>query len=237
LVRIATAVSAVFLALAACGLGACASRPATPAPGTAAVEGMVRLVPRDGAPTPSGGGSYGDRRLRDVRLVDYSKPEASVVFLDTGSRPGGRIELAAEDAIAGARLAPRFAVVGAGGEIAIENRARRDVVVSVPGVEHVQRIAPGGQWVVSADRAGPLEVFLLGAEEPARVWVSPGPWTQPDASGHFALLDLPPGHFTLRAWHPRLPSATAPVDLQAGATTTVNFEIGVGRGEGAHEAH
>ena len=79
--------------------------------------------------------------------------------------------------------------------------------------------------------------LLLGAEEPVRVWVSPGPWTRPDASGHFALTDLSPGHYTLRAWHPRLPSASAPVDLQAGATATVNFEIGVGRGEGAHEAH
>jgi hypothetical protein len=234
--RVASAAAAAVAA--ACLIGACASRPVAPAPGMAAVEGTVRLVPRDGAPTHSAtGGSYGDRRLRDVRLVDYSKPEASVVFLDDGSRPGGRVELAAESSIAGARLTPKMSVVGAGGEIAIANHTSEDVVVSLPSAEHVERIAPGAQWVVPADRAGPLEIYLLGAEEPVRVWVSPGPWTRPDASGRYALTDLPPGHFTLRAWHPRLPSASAPVDLQAGATATVNFEIGVGRGESAHEAH
>jgi hypothetical protein len=235
LLRAVTA--AVAAILSACAIAACASQHAAPRPGTAAIEGTVRLVPRDGAPTHSGGGSYGDRRLRDVRLVDYSRPDASVVFLDTQSRPGGRVELAAEDAIAGARLVPKLSVVGAGGEIAIANRSRADVVVSVPAAQHVERIAPGAQWVVNAESAGALEVFLLGTDEPASVWVSPGPWTRPDASGRFALGDLPPGHFTLRAWHPRLPAANAPVDLQVGATTTVDFEIGVGRGEGAHEAH
>ena len=230
-------VASAAAVLAACALWACASRPGPPAPGMATVEGTVRLVPRDGAPTSSGGGSYGDRRLRDVRLVDYSKPEASVVFLDAGSRPGGRVELAAESSISGARLVPKLSVVGAGGEIAIANRTTQEVVVSLPGADRVERIAAGAQWVSSADRAGPLEIFLLGAEEPVRVWVSPGPWTRPDASGRFALTDLPPGHFTLRAWHPRLPSASAPVDLQADTTSTVDFEIGVGRGEGAHEAH
>ena len=194
-------------------------------------------MPHEGAPRGCGAGAYGDRRLRDVRMVDYSKPEASVVFLDTGGRPGGRVELAAEDSIAGARLDPKFAVVGAGGEVAIANRTRGEVVVSVPAAERVERIAAGAEWVVRAERAGPLEIFLLGAEEPARVWVSPGPWTRPDASGRFALTGLPPGRFTLRAWHPRLPSAAAEVDLRPGETAVVNFEIGVGRGEGVHESH
>ena len=171
----------------------CAAPLAAPAPDAAAVAGTVRLVPHDGAPRGCGGGAYGDRRLRDVRMFDYSKPEASVVFLDTGSRPGGRVELAAEDSIAGARLMPKFAVVGAGGEVAIANRTRGEVVVSVPAAERVERIAAGSEWVVRAERAGPLEIFLLGAEEPARVWVSPGPWTRPDASGRFALTGLAAG--------------------------------------------
>jgi hypothetical protein len=170
-------------------------------------------------------------------MFDYSKPEASVVFLDTGSHPGGRVELTAEDSISGARLGPKLAVVGAGGEVVIANRAANDVVVSVPAAARVERIAAGSQWVVRADRPGQLEIFLLGAEEPARVWVSPGPWVRPDARGRFALSGLAPGRATLRAWHPRLPSATAEVDLRAGETAVVNFEIGVGRGEGVHESH
>jgi hypothetical protein len=219
-------------------LAACAAPPlATPAAGTAAVAGTVRLVPHDGVPIHPQSNAYGDRRLRDVQLVDYSKPGSCVVYLDLGARPGGHAEVAVEKALAGARLEPKFTVVGAGGEVAVANRTQSEVVVSVPAEDRVERIAAGASWVVRADRAGPLEIFLLGAEEPARVWVSPGPWVHPDASGRFALTGLAPGRATLRAWHPRLPSAAASVDLRAGETATVNFEIGVGRGEGVHESH
>jgi hypothetical protein len=225
---------------AALCLGSCASppaRPATPAPGTAAIAGTVRLVPHEGLPSRAVGNAYGDRRLRDVELVDYSKPGASVVYLDLGARPGGSADVSVEGSLAGARFSPRLAVVGAGGEVVVRNRTHTEVVVSAPAVELVERIAPGARWTVRADRAGPLEIFLLGTDAPARVWVSPGPWAHPDASGHYELSGLAPGRATVRAWHPRLPSAAAEVELRAGETSTVDFEIGVGRGEGGHEAH
>jgi hypothetical protein len=220
-------------------LAACASETAAPAPapGTASVAGTVRLVPREGLPARPANDAYGDRRLRDVQLVDYSKPGTSVVYLDLGARPGGHADLAVEDSLAGARLEPRFAVVGTGGEVAVANRTRDEVVVSVPALAQVERIAPGATLLVRADRPGQLEIYRLGADEPARVWVSPGPWVRPDASGRFALNGLAPGRVTLRAWHPRLPSAAHDVELRAGETATVNFEIGVGRGDGAHGSH
>jgi hypothetical protein len=229
---------AIFAVATAAGwLLACAAPPAPPAPGTSAIAGTVRLGPHEGVPSYSHGGAYGDRRLHDVEYVDYSKPGTSVVYLDLGAQPGGRTELAVAESLAGARLEPRIAVVGAGGEVVVANRTSAEIVVSVPAAERVESIAAGAQWSVRADRAGPLEIFLLGAEEPARVWVSPGPWVRPDANGHFAITGLAPGHVNVRAWHPRLPSAAAEVDLRSGETATVNFEIGVGRGEGSHESH
>jgi hypothetical protein len=219
-------------------LAACAPHDAPPrADGTAAVAGTVRLVPHEGVPSHSQGDAYGDRRLRDVQLVDYSKPGTSVVYLDLGAQPGGHLALAVEDSLAGARIAPKFDAVGAGGDVAIANRTARDAVISIPALERVERIAAGGSLAVRADRPGALDIYLLGAPEPARVWVAPGPWVRPDAGGRFALSGLAPGRVTLRAWHPRLPSAAQEVELRAGQTATVNFEIGVGRGEGAHESH
>lgn len=222
---------------AATWLLACAPQLSVPAPGTAGIAGTVRLVPHEGVPSHQDGGAYGDRRLHDVRLVDYSKPDSCVVYLDGAGRPGGLAQLAVEQSLSSVRLAPRLAVVGVAGEVVVENRARRAVVVSLPAVERVERIEAGAELRLRVERAGPLEVFLLGADEPARVWVSPGPWVRPDASGRFALTDLPPGYFTLLAWHPRLPSAAAEVDLRPGETAVVNFEIGVGRGESVHESH
>jgi hypothetical protein len=197
----------------------------------------VRLVPHEGVAKSSGSNAYGDRRLRDVRLVDYSKPGSSVVYLDVGGRPGGVANLAVEESLAGARLAPGFAVVGAGGEVAITNRSQSEAVLSLPALARVERLPAGEELTVIADRAGALEIFLLGSDEPAKVWVAPGPWTRPDASGRFALTGLAPGRFTLHAWHPRLPSASADVELRAGETAAVDFAIGVGRGESAHESH
>jgi hypothetical protein len=226
------------IAAVACWLAACGAPPlAESAPGTAAVAGTVRLVPHEGLPSHPHGDAYGDRRLRDVQLVDYSNAGSSVVYLDLGARPGGSAQVAVEESLAGARLTPRFAVVGAGGDVAVVNRTAGEVVVSVPAQGRVERVAAGGSLSLRADRAGPLEIFLLGAEEPARIWVSPGPWVRPDAAGHFVLRGLPPGRAELHAWHPRLPSAKAEVDLRAGETASVNFEIGVGRGEGVHESH
>ncbi len=231
--------SAIIAAVAAGWLLSCANTPADPAPasGYAAIAGTVRLVPHAGVPSHPQGDAYGDRRLRDVQLVDYSKPGTSVIYLDLGARPGGRVALAVEESLAGARLAPKLDAVGAGGELTIANRTAHEAVISVPALERVERIAAGGSLALRAERPGPLEIYLLGAQEPARVWVSPGPWVRPDASGRFALTGLAPGRATLHAWHPRLPSAAAAVELRAGETATVDFEIGVGRGEEAHEAH
>ena len=49
------------------GLACAAGVPGAPAPGTSQAFGHVRLVPREGVtPGGQGGGSYSDRRLRDV---------------------------------------------------------------------------------------------------------------------------------------------------------------------------
>jgi hypothetical protein len=232
LVRVRAAIIA-----AAIWLMACAPQLAVPAPGMAGVAGTVRLLPHEGAPSHPDSGGYGDRRLHDVRFVDYSNPDSCVVYLDVAGQPGGLARLAVEESLSGVRLSPRFAVVGVAGEVVVLNRAPRAVVVSLPAVDRVERIEAGAELRLRAERAGPLEVYLLGVDEPARVWVSPGPWARPDERGRFTLTDLPPGRFTLRAWHPRLPAAAAVVELRPNAIAHTDFELGVGRSGGGDDAH
>ena len=220
----------------ALALAACASGPVEPAAGRAAVGGTVQLVPPAGAGEHAGPGAYGDRRLSDVRWVDYSTPGFAVVYLDAGTRPGGRVALAVEETRTGTRLAPRVEVVGVGGEIAIANRASHAAVVSIPAVGRVEQLAAGGEIALAVERAGPVEIFLLGSAEPVLVFASPGPFARPDADGRYALNDLPPGRATLRAWHPRLPAVSRQLELVAGEVASVDFALGVGRG-GDHGAH
>lgn len=44
-------------------------------------------------------------------------------------------------------------------------------------------------------------------------------------NGRFRLPDVPPGHYTLKAWHERLGEQTAQVDVAAGGTVTSDFRF------------
>ena len=42
-------------------------------------------------------------------------------------------------------------------------------------------------------------------------------------AGRYRLENLPPGHYTLKAWVGGTKTLSRPVDLQAGSTVTVDF--------------
>lgn len=218
------------IAIVALCLASCASSPLVPPVGRAAVAGTLQLVPPRGAADHGGhGAAYGDRRLQGARRFDYSTPGFAVVYLEGGGRPGGRVDLAVESTRTGTRLAPDIAAVGASGEIGLANRTGREAVISIPELGRVARLDPGSEVVVRIERAGPVELFLLGSQEGALVWASPGPFARPDAAGRFALDDLAPGAATVRAWHPRLPPASVRVELVANQVTSVDFTLGAGQ--------
>jgi hypothetical protein len=207
---------------------ACVGPPGAPAPGRSSVFGEVRLVPREGVtPGAAGAGAYGDRRLRDVEFVDYSRPGFAVVYAE-GPAPGGRAQLAIRGGAVRTRLEPEHAALGSRGSIAVENASDAAHVVSLPGVGFVHRLAPGEVAEVPVGGAGEQEVFLLdvpGAE--ARVFAAPGPYTVVSDSGRYALRDLEPGPHRLAVWHPRFPPVSRVVDLPADAVVRVDLELGV----------
>lgn len=45
------------------------------------------------------------------------------------------------------------------------------------------------------------------------------------SNGRFNLSDIPPGHYTLKVWHPRLGEQTAEIDIEAGGSTTSNLQL------------
>ena len=77
------------------------------------------------------------------------------------------------------------------------------------------------------DRAGVVQVFChIHSDMRATVLVLENPfYTAADSAGRFVLPDVPPGEYRLVAWHERIQPAVRPVRVQAGATSTVQFEI------------
>lgn len=213
--------------LAAALAVACVSAPQPPAPGLGSFFGVVHLVPRDGVTPQSGGGSYGDRRLRDVEFVDYAHPGFAVVYTD-GPSPGGRSRLAIRPEAARVRLEPAHAAVGVGGAIEVANETGGAHVVSIPPLGVLQRLEPGETAEIVLADAGEFDVFVLdaaGAE--ARVFAAPGPYAVTGHSGRYVLEDLPPGPHRIVVWHPRFPPASHRAELAPDSVVRLDLDLGV----------
>jgi hypothetical protein len=210
-------------------LAGCASPPLQPAPNRAAVWGKVTLVPAAGL--DSGGDSaYGDRRLRGAKLVDYSHPGFVVVYAEGAADPVLQsIELTIRDAAAGARIEPEHSAFLAGGTVVVRNQSEEARLVSCPSQQIIRRLEPGGQLEVRLPESGEHSFHLLEARDStSQIFASPGPFTVVERSGRFALGDLEPGPTHLGVWHPRFAPRGADVDLVAGTTLKLEFELGPG---------
>jgi len=214
---------------------ACASAPAPPAPGTAQAFGVLRLVPPAGAEAGGGADAYGDRRLRDVEFVDYSKPGFAVVYVEDAEPPAGVLDLTLRTTRVGTRLDPSKAAVGAGGRVTVRNATDEAHVLSYPAAGVVHKLEPGQALELAVARAGEQGLYLLDVpDSEATLFAAPGSFSVVSAAGRFTLRDLRPGTRVLRVWHPRFPPARREVELAPDASLEVDFDLGTGRKQHSH---
>lgn len=222
--RVVSALAAALLAVVA----GCAGGPPPSAPGTGALYGTVSLVPPKGVRTYNSGASYGDRRLRGVTSVDYTKPGFVVVYLEGAPSPAGVAEIRLETTRYGTRLASRYAAVGVGGRVLLQNATAEACVFSAPASGDLFVVAAGGEATVPADTAGVMKLYPLSLPDvEAEVFVSPGPYAVAAESGRWELRDVPPGRFRLGAWHPRFPAEARDVEVGADGATRIDLRLGV----------
>jgi hypothetical protein len=50
-------------------------------------------------------------------------------------------------------------------------------------------------------------------------------FVSPDTTGSFSLDGIPPGDYTIVAWHERITPITARVKVVSGQSSTINFNI------------
>jgi hypothetical protein len=207
---------------------ACAPPPPPIEPGTGSLWGDLKLVPHSGVVLPrAADASYGDPRLADVRLVDYSRPGFAVVYLDApASRAGAKIAI--RSTRLGARLEPERAVIGAAGSLAISNQSGTEQIVSCPELQRVRRLAPGETLELAPLAAGELHLHLLGSDgRSATVFASPGPFAVVGDDSRWQLTGLGPGRAILRAWHPRFPPLAREIEVRAGSAQRIDLAMGV----------
>ncbi len=99
--------------------------------------------------------------------------------------------------------------------------------LSPPAKFDIGRRPTGEDVPLTFDEAGVVRVFCdIHATMSAFVVVVDTPWfTTADEEGSFAVDDLPPGRYTVRAWHPGGESEPMEVTVEAGSTLELDLVV------------
>ena len=213
--------SALLLAIS------CHSTP-IPGPGNAVVWGHVQLVPRQGVvPQHPGSAGYADRALRDVELVDYSRPGWAVVETE-GPAPDDPAEFAIRKSNHRVRLEPEFAVAGRMGSVTIRNETDVAFLVSDPVEGIVRSLAAGETWSLSEPVPGHHRIHVLHeAGVRSDLFVASGPFARTSERGRYLLSGLAPGSHDVRAWHPRFARVSHQIEIVSGERRRLDISLGV----------
>jgi plastocyanin len=92
---------------------------------------------------------------------------------------------------------------------------------------NIGRRPTGEEAPVTFDKTGTVQVFCdIHSHMSAFILVLNNPmFVQPKADGTFTLDDVPPGKYTMQAWHERFSSVPQSVTVAPGQTVTVNFVL------------
>lgn len=204
---------------------------AAPAP-AGTITGSVRA---EGAPAAAGGGGgdkYASRRYKFVERVDYAKLTDFVVYIDevtSAPAPGGPVRVVQKDAT----FEPRVLPVAVGTTVLWPNED--DIYHNVYSMSEPKEFNLGlysadeAPPAITFDKPGRVDVFCsIHTKMHCIVLVLPNRWfALSDAKGRFVIPDVPPGTYTVRAWHERLPAATQVVTVPATGDVTVDFVLGL----------
>jgi plastocyanin len=85
----------------------------------------------------------------------------------------------------------------------------------------------GASRAVTFPRRGIVNVFChIHSDMNAVILVRDNPYfVSPDTSGNFSLEGIPPGEYTVVAWHERITPVTGKIRIAAGQTSSISFNI------------
>ncbi|MDX2194375.1 MAG: carboxypeptidase regulatory-like domain-containing protein [Gemmatimonadales bacterium] len=196
-----------------------------PEPARAARAGLLLLAALSAGSRPLGaqgavvGGSVvvtdrGDRPADDVAQA--------VVWLSGPGAPRAA-PVRAEIATEGKQFLPRVLVVPAGSSVSFPNHDpfnHNVFSLSDEAPFDLGQYGRGEAKAVTFARPGIVRVYCnIHATMAAFVVVTPGALhAQPGGDGSFAIRGVPPGTWTLTAWHERAPLVTQPLAVRADTT-------------------
>jgi plastocyanin len=165
----------------------------------------------------------------DESLAASNGRLANVVVTLDGAPPGAARRVTLDQR--GCRFVPHVQVAPLGSTLEVVNAD--PILHSVHGwVGHATMFnavtpGPGAPVPVRLDRPGLIQVRCdVHAWMRAYVVVADGPAAVTGAEGTFSLGDVPPGTYTVTAWHERLGQKTAQLSVPAQGASVVDFAFG-----------
>lgn len=202
--------------------------PAAAQGGAGRVSGTVRLTMAGRA--PSGATVYGSRSVAPRAKAQPELRNVVVFFADAPKAPtkATRASISQRDE----QFIPHVVGVTAGSSVEFPNDDsifHNVFSLSRPATFDLGRYPSGTSRARTFQKAGIVKVYCqIHSHMSAVVRVFDHGWfTIPGEDGTFAIDDVPPGSYTLVAWHERIGERRDRVTIRAGATTDVKFTLPV----------
>lgn len=205
-----------------------------PAAQAGAIVGTVQARGPDEAGA-AGGAGYQSRRMRFLEKIDYAALRDFVIHVVEVEKPADpanppRVAVTQKDGA----FHPRIVPVVAGTIVDWPNADEIfhnvfSMSETTPFDLGLYKRGDESKSILFA-KPGRIDVFCsIHSQMSCVVLVLPNPWfAVSDDRGRFALRELPPGTYRVRAWHERLPPQVRTVEVTAGGEVRLDFVLGPG---------
>jgi plastocyanin len=202
------------------------------------ITGTVRAEPKAGTELnqPAARTAYESRKFKFVERVDYAAMRDFVVSIEgpvgTNAAPTNVVTVTTTRvAQKGAVFTPHILPVLAGTTVEWPNHD--DIFHNVFSDSDAKKFdlglykdSPPEKRVVF-NKAGKVDVYCsIHANMHCVVLVMENPFfAVTDADGHYTITNVPPGKYTLKAWHERLPADEREITVPADGTVDADFVL------------
>jgi plastocyanin len=197
-----------------------------------AITGVVRAEGKD-APAPDGaGGKYESRKFKFAERINYAELRDFVVYIEHPAPVKPSQPIIKTISQKGATFMPRVMPIVAGTTIEWPNQD--DIYHNVFSISEAKPFdldlykSPEVKRV-PFDKPGRVDVFCsIHTTMSCVILVLENPWfAVSDSKGGYTITNVPPGNYTLKAWHERLPTATKQIVVPEHGDLKVDFTLGI----------
>lgn len=203
--------------------------------GAGNISGTVQARGKDAADDSAGGGNYASKSLKFAQRVDYENMRDFVVYIKgliPGATAPAKIEkVRQKDATFIPHVLP--IMVGTTVEWPNEDNIYHNVFSKSdanPFDLDLYKRGDPSKKSPPFNKPGEVDVFCsIHARMSCIILVLENPcFAKTDTRGRYIISNVPPGRYTLVAWHERLPSDTREIVVpETGDLTGVNFTLGI----------